>query len=32
MKHLSHIRLWRACLNVLPFVTIWLSLEGGTEP
>lgn len=29
-----HYSRWnrRACLNVLPFVTIWLSLEGGTEP
>ena len=29
-----HYSSWnrRACLNVLPFVTLWLTLEGGTEP
>ena len=29
-----HYSSWnrRACLNVLPFVTLWLALEGGTEP
>lgn len=22
----------RYCLNIVPFVTVWLALEGGSEP
>lgn len=22
----------RACINIIPFVTIWITLEGGTTP